>query len=840
MLKKTLLTALFFLFFVFVRANQGDIGYQVSGQAIDSLTLETLPYVTCAILRQDDPQDIVTRFAGGADGNFSGSLRAPGKYVLVVSFVGKKPYMRSFEVTETSKHARLGTISLGPDGQTINEVNVVAVRPIIRSEADRIIYDAQQDPETQTSSVLEMLRKVPLITVDGQDNVQLKGASNFVFHLNGKPTQLFSGNPGMILRSIPASMVKSVEVITEPGARYDAEGIGGIINIVTVQQSTARGYSATLSAQGSSRGSLGGGLNLVVQQGKFSFSGNFNYSHNKQFPVITTTERGNYLPGAPYPYGKQVARVINESPMQFSSAQLSYEHDSLNLVTVTFNRRYGRPEGLTTALTENFDADMNPLFVYNQTNTNKVTWGGTDLGVDYQRSFKRNKSELFTLSYRLGNTPNSSNFEATNVLDTDYLLLPQPGLAQWSRSENVAFTNEHTFQADYTLPILKGHTIETGVKYILRLNSSETNESHRYFNFIAGYPFIPYIELDSISSFSNNQDILGTYLSYTGNLKQWGLKTGLRYEYTWLEAQFNETDRNFNANYGALVPSAILTYRITDMKNVKLGYNNRIQRPGIGFLNPYVDRRDPNYINYGNPDLDPERSHAITLGYSSFTAKFNLNAELAYNFVNNAIEQYSFIREGGTIQEITFDNIGKNRRVGVNLFGNYRGLSWLNLFVNSNVNYVSLQSNAMNLSNSGITGRLFGGGTVTLPKDYRISAGAGGNLPQVNLQGSQSAFYFSYMAISKALLNKRLNVSLSGVWLPKPHIILNTEGVNRTTGELTFRQLTDVHLTKSTELRLNISYRIGNVNAQVRTTRKTIDNDDQKMRETKSLGDAPM
>lgn len=821
-------------------ANKNELSYQVSGKAIDSLTLETLPYVTCAILMQDNPQQVVTRFAGDADGNFSGTLRSPGSYILVVSFVGKQPYTHPFEVTESNKHASLGTLKLGNTDQTISEVNVVAVRPIIRSEADRITYDAQQDPESQTSTVLDLLRKVPMVTVDGQDNVQLKGASNFVYHLNGKPTQLFSGNPGMILKSIPASMVKSVEVITEPGARYDAEGIGGIINIITVQQSSAQGYSATISAQGSSRGSLGGGLNLVLQQGKFSFSGNFNYSHNKQFPVTTTTERTNYLPGAPYPFGKQVATVINESPMQFGSAQLSYEHDSLNLVTLTFNRRYGRPNGTTTALTENFDADMNPLFVYDQSNTNKVTWGGTDFGVDYQRSFKRNKSELFTLSYQLSNTPNNSNFEATNTLNPDYLFQPQPGLAQWSKSNNVAATNEHTLQADYTVPVAKGHTLETGVKYILRLNSSETDESHRYFNFANIYPFEPYITFDSISSFSNNQDILGTYLSYTGNVDKWGLKTGVRYEYTWLEARFNEADRNFSTNYGALVPSAILTYRITDMKNMKLGYNNRIQRPGIGFLNPYVDRRDPNYINYGNPDLDPERSHTITLGYSSFTAKFNLNAELAYNFVNNAIEQYSFIREGGTIQEITYDNIGKNRQLGVNLFGNYRGLPWLNLFVNSNANYVVLRSESMNLSNSGITGRLFVGGTVTLPKDFRVSTGAGGNLPQVNLQGSQSAFYFSYLALSKAMLNKRLNVSLSGVWLPVPHIILETEGVNRTTGDVTFRQRTDVHLTKSTELRLNVSYRIGTVNAQVRTTRKTIDNDDQKMRGTNTLGESPM
>jgi len=820
-------------------AETRTTGFAVTGHVIDSITRESLPYVTCSVFPENNQQQVVTRFAADAEGKFSAEIKAAGNYTLLITFVGKQPARIAFSVNENSRIARVGTVALSGSDQSLKELDVVAVKPLIRAEADRITYDTGQDPESQSSTVLDMLRKVPMVTVDGQDNIQLKGSGNFKFYLNGKPTNMFNINPGLILKSFPAAMVSRIEVITQPGVKYDAEGIGGIINIVTLQQASAQGYSATANVQASSRGSVSGGLNLMLQRGKFSFSGNYSYNHHVQFPVITDTERSTYISGSPYATGKQVATVNNVTPMQFGSGQLSYEPDSLNLFSFSFNRRFGKTRGETEATTGNFDGAGIKLFEYSQINTNKMSWGATDFGLDYQRSFKR-PEELLTLSYKLSNTPNNSNFEATNTINPSYVALPQLGLSQWSKSDNKASTDEHTLQADYTVPVTRRFKVEGGLKYILRLNKSETEEAYKYFDFNKPFPYSPYFNRDSTWTFLNQQDIMGAYLSYTGNIGKWSFTSGVRYEYTWLKAEFDEPARNFGTNYGAYVPSTLITYRLTDMQSLKLGYNKRIQRPGIGFLNPYVDRRDPNYINYGNPDLDPENSHALNLGYSSFAAKYNLNAELEYSFVNNAIEQYSFIREGSAVQEITYDNIGKNRQIGVNLFGNYRGLPWLNLFVNSNVSYVNRMSESLNISNDGFTGRLFVGGTFMLPKDFRISTGGGGNLPQINLQGSQSAFYFSYAAISKAMLKKRLNLSLSAVYLPVPHIILNTRGVNPTTGQTAFEQRTNVFLTSQAELRLNVSYRIGDINTEIRKTQKTITNDDQKIKEKTNLGDSPM
>ena len=837
-MKKIVFIFLLFMPLLAFGQNQ-ETAFSVKGQAIDSLTQESLPYVTCSVVSEKNPQQVLTRFVGDLNGKFSGELKSSGKYILILTCVGQQPVSRHFSVSAENPQVQLGKVYLSGNKQTLKEVSVVATRPLIKADADKITYNTDQDPEAKSSTALEILRKVPMVTVDGQDNIQLKGSSNFKFFLNGKPTNMFNNNPGQILKSIPANMIKNIEVITQPGAKYDAEGIGGIINIVTVQQASTEGYSATLSGQTSSRGSVGGGLNLMIQKGKFSFSGNYNFYYNKQFPVTTSTDRHSFVTGAPYPYGSQMATVKNTTPMQFGSGQLSYEMDSLNLFTLSFNRSFGRPNNKTLANTTNYNNAMDTVFSYSQWNKQKQTWGSTDIGLDYQHTFKK-QGEILTLSYKLSNTPNNSNFEASNVIDQKYTDIPQPGLSQWSKSNNTASTNEHTFQADFSTPIAKNHTVEMGAKYIVRLNDSETDEKYNYFDFSKNYPYSPYLPVDTTTSFNNDQNILGSYLSYTGNIGKWGVKGGVRYEYTWLKAEFNESAMNFSTNYGVVVPSATLTYKITEMQNFRLGYNMRIQRPSISYLNPYVDRRDPNYISYGNPGLDPEKSHNVTFAYSSFAQKYNLSAELAYTFVNNAIEQYSFIRNGSTVQEITYGNIGHNRQVGLNVFGSYRGWTWLNLYTNASVNYVKMESKTYNLTNDGFTGRFFLGGTFMLPKDFRISTGGGGNLPQVNLQGSQSAFFFSYMALSKDFFKKRLNVSVSGVYLPKSHIIIKTTGMTSGSSTPTFDQKTDVHLTKNNELRLNISYRIGSMNAQVKKTKATISNDDQKVKDNSSPGQSPM
>jgi len=820
------LSLLIFPFFAF--SQNATSKYEVKGQAVDSLSGETIPYVTCSVVKAENPKQVIARFASDVNGEFTGTLKTPGRYLIVVSFVGKTSAIKRFDLSNSHPIAQLGKVLMS-DNQHLKEVVVVATKPLIKADVDKISYDVQQDPESKASTALDMLRKVPMVTVDGQDNIQLQGSSNFKIYLNGKPSNLFSNNPSQILKSFPANMIKTIQVITQPGAKYDAEGVGGIINIVTVQNSNTNGYSLTVNGQTSSRGSYGGGVNLAFQKGKWSFSGNYNYSYFAQ-PHVTTTSTRDVKPMngiiVGYAHASQVATVNNSTPAQFGNGQLSYQMDTLNLFSVSFNRQYGRQRSATTASTIDQDVNDATVFGYNQNSLQHSTWGSTDVEADYQHTFRK-KGENLTASYKFSNTPNNSNYNAVND-HFSALITPQPGLANTSISDNNAYTNEHTAQIDFTDPLGKKQTLEMGAKFIRRINNSYTTDHNIYYLFSNNaYSLLP----DSIdnTSFDQQQSIMAGYVTYSANWKKIGLKIGSRYEYTWQNGFFNNIDSTsqFNQHYGILVPSGAITFTLAPMQTLRLGYDMRIQRPGIGYLNPYVNRRDPNYINYGNPALNPEKSNNITFGYSNFSSKYNLSAELSYTFVNNAIVQYTGLLPNSSVQYTTYGNIGHNNQLFLNVFGSYRGLSWLNIYMNGNIGHVNMKSNDINLQsmqNSGYTGHVFLGGSFIFPNDYRLSVGGGANLPQVNLQGSQSSFFFSYMAISKDLLKKHLTLSLVGVVLPKQHIYINTHATY-------FDQHTDVHIYPPCELRFNVSYRIGSLNSQVKKPKSTINNNDLKMQQ---------
>ena len=837
-MKKVIFTCLLiFPFMAFIQAQStSGSQYQIKGQAIDSLTMETMPYVTCSIVLTDKPQQVISRFAGDADGNFTCGLNNPGNYTLLLTFVGKAVTTKQFTVSETQKVMQLGQIPMADSRETLKAVTITATRPLVKVDADKISYDVQQDPESKTSNALELLRKVPMVTVDGQDNIQLKGSSNFKIFLNGKPSNLFSNNPSQILKSFPASTIRNIEVITQPGAKYDAEGIGGIINIITVQNTGTQGYAIGVNGNVSSLGTYGAGVNLTLQSGKFSFSGNYSFNSFKQFPMTISLTRDTHVPTI-YPHVRQFSSNSYRVPAQFGNGSLSYEPDTLNLFTLSFNRQYGRQNGAVETMTQNYDNAMNPLFNYNQNSAQSQTWGSTDIGLDYQHTFKK-KNETLTLSYKWSNMPNSSNYDVVSAIDPVYNTVPTPNLPQRNINVNDAATNEHTWQVDFSDPLAKNQTLDMGAKYIMRLNSSNSDEQYNLFDFNQPYPFIPYIDSIAHTNFDDTQKILAAYISYNGNFGKFGLMPGVRYEYTWQHV--TNQDTLFNSQYGVIVPSVIFTYKLTPMQMFKLGYNLRIQRPSISYLNPYVNRSNPDYISYGNPKLNPEKSNSITLGYSNYAPKFNVSTELSYSFVNNAIQQYSFIRQGSVIQENTFANIGHNRNLFLNVFGNYRGLRWLNLFLNGNVGYIDLKSGSYNMSNNGFTGNFVLGGTLMLPENLRVSLGGGGNLPQINLQGSQSAFYFSWAGLSKDFMKKKLTLSLNSVYLPKPHILVTTKGIDSQSGAETFDQRTDVHLTRPFELRFSISYRIGSLNSQVKKTKTTISNDDQKAKQNSNIGQSPM
>lgn len=229
-------------------AQKSQSSYSVKGVLVDSLSNEGEPYATIRISLSDNPTKPVRLAVTSDNGKFHEKLNSPGRYIISFSSVGKNTVLRNFTLSEQVKAIDLGTILMSEATEMLKGVEVVAQKPLVKAEVDKVTYSVEDDPDSKTNSTLEMLRKVPLVTIDGEDNIQVNGSSNFKVHVNGKPNNMMSNNPKEVLKSLPANSVKSIEVITDPGAKYDAEGIGGILNIITTTGGNMQGYNVSLNA----------------------------------------------------------------------------------------------------------------------------------------------------------------------------------------------------------------------------------------------------------------------------------------------------------------------------------------------------------------------------------------------------------------------------------------------------------------------------------------------------------------------------------------------------------------------------------------------------------------
>ncbi|MDR3140426.1 MAG: TonB-dependent receptor [Tannerellaceae bacterium] len=801
--------ALFIAIYSYAQTN----GFIVKGQVIDSLTNETVPYATLRIALVTAPQTPVKLLACDENGKFESTLNTTGNYVMSLQSIGKVPAVRTFTVSAGSKTVDLGNVYMLEDNQRLAEVTVTAQKPLVRVEIDKLTYSLEDDPEAQTNNTLDMLRKVPMITVDGEDKIQLKGSENFKIYLNGKPSNMLSGNNASdVLKSMPASSVKNIEVITEPGAKYDAEGVGGIINIIT-SRNALQGYTGTVRADGSLLGRFGGGGNLSVKAGKFGITGNYNYRY--QNSPWSDSETVRDTKGDVPSQLTQTGRSKNRGPFQFGSLEVSYEIDTLNLLTIGANRFNGNMRDYSELeVGMNYSGKM-PGYGYASDGYGRYIFGSTDVAVDYQRSTGK-KDELFTISYKFSNSPDDSE---SRTLFSGIVNYPDflPVLnSRWETNE--AYTNEHTIQVDYTTPIAEKQTIETGLKYINRQNNSNTENLH-YIDSAKLWienPFNPSNE------FRHKQHIYAAYAGYTFRLEKWGFKAGFRGEGTALDVKFKDTpEENFKADYYDIIPNGTISYQLNMAQQLRIGYNMRIQRPGIWYLNPYINTANPENISYGNPNLSSEKSHNINLNYSMFAQKININISGSYTFLNNAIERYTFINEDG-IAESTYGNIGKRHQVGSFGYIRWNPVSFFNISLNGGVNYVRYKAESRRLENDGVFGRLFSNAQFNLPKDINISLYGGYSSPWITLQGKGSQFYSTGFNINKNFLKKNLTITLSC----NSPFQKNMKMANETSDTVFFMR--SASYWRARDFSIRISYRFGTLKDNIKKVRRGIVNDDTK------------
>ena len=635
----------------------------------------------------------------------------------------------------------------------LDGVTVTRMRRLVKADADKLSYDVKNDEDAKASTVLDMLRKVPMVSVDGEDNITVNGSSSFKVYVDGKPNMMMSSAPSQVFKSMPASMVKSIEVVTNPGAKYDAEGGAGVLNIVMNKEmmtmmgggESLNGYNGTLRVQAGNR-QLGGSAFVSGQQGKLSYSTNITYS--KQTPGTTTTTMEREQTGA------MSSTMISESeskmkiPFTMGNLTLGYELDAKSSIGLTagitsFNMN---SDGLTKTT---FGGGMYGTgFSYGNTNDTKMRRTSFNGSLDYQRFLNDARTSSLTLTYQLTYAPTKSEMESGFDQSTTF-----PGMDLTNRySENKERTTDHIFQMDYTTPLGTANTLNAGLKYSFRRATSDADY------YLQGV----YSDLMS-SEYKYNNSILAGYAELVSRFGNFSSKAGLRYEQTWQDVSYQLGKGNdFSTHYGNLVPSASLSYSLNPATNIALTYNMRISRPGITYLNPYVDRSNPTMLSYGNPDLDTEKSHNIGLAFNSFSAKMMFSVNLRHSFTDNAIESYSFY-DSNNLLNTTYDNTAKNHMTSLNAYVNWLVHKNTRLFLNGAVDYSDMRSKALDIQNHGWHANVMAGLQQTLPWNIKLSAYVITSTKSYNLQGWSSGFNMLTGTLSKSFFDDKLTISVMGM-----------------------------------------------------------------------------
>jgi outer membrane receptor protein involved in Fe transport len=811
-MKKLVLLFLFSLCFCSISNAQAPTTASIKGTVIDSLSKKGQDYITAALKK--DNETIKTALTN-ADGTFELKKVAPGNYTLIVVAMGYNSKTIHVEVKE-NKVYDLGRIIVVSQANKLNEVNVTAAKPIIKQEIDRITYDMQADPESKVNSVLDMMRKIPLLSVDAEDNIKLKGSGSYKILINGKPSSLVARNPSDVFKSMPASNIEKIEVITTPPAKYDSEGLAGLINIITKKNIDA-GYNGSLNIrEGFPAGGPGVSGSLTVKEGKLGISAYGGYSKYKN-PATASRSSRVTTGDVPTTLTQDGTNSYN-SKFGYISTELSYEIDTLNLITgeFSFNRSADKSfseQNSDLSAPSGTSQQYSPLQQYRLLSDGNGIWKGTDVSLNYQLGFKSSKTRLLTFSYKLSNFNNSQLSDLSIINRFNYPVADFPNYNQ----NNEGTTQEQTIQADYVHPITKKLNLEGGVKAILRHNGSTFGAA----NETASGEYVP--DPARTNDFDNHQNVYGLYNSYQYNLENWGFKAGLRLELTTINADFISQDANLDKNFLNVIPAFSINRKFKDMSSLNFGYTQRIERPGIWELNPFVDRSNPNFESTGNPDLKPVLNNSFELNYSKFK-KGSVNIGLNYSFANNTVQQVSIYNEETKITRSTFVNTGKDRKLGTNLNINYPFTPKLNLTLGGNMNYVWLQGliNGLEYKNDGLQGYLYGYLSYKLEPGWRVGANFSYSSAYITLQGQSNSSTYSSFSLGKDIIKDKLTFSGS---VGNPFQKLRsyqstTEGVN-------FYQ-TSYNENYFRRFNLSLNWRFGKLKESIKKNQRGISNDDVK------------
>ncbi|WP_316772760.1 outer membrane beta-barrel family protein [Pedobacter frigiditerrae] len=760
---------------------------RITATIIDSLTKQPVDYATISLVKVKDNKTVN---GGVTDDKGKVSLQnvPADEYKLTIGFIGYKSKTVSVKTTLQKPDFAVGNIFLSPTSNTLNEVSVVGAKAVVENKIDRLVYNAEADATNAGGDATDVMRKVPMLSVDINGNVQLRGSSVRVL-INGKPSGTMANSVADALKMIPADQIKSVEVITNPSAKYDAEGSGGIINIIT-KKSNAEGVSGSVNATAGTRQNSGA-FNLTAKTGRLSVNTALGtqlaYPQESRVVFRNQTTTNNVT-----------TDILQDGTSDWTreayngSLGLDYDFNAYNNISTNakYTRFYNGGPGRSGIFTNNVQSGK----IVSSTDMSN---GNLDWNMDYKLTTKK-QGEEFSVSGQLTSGKN------TNEFSNDYQTSAGVPIS-YLASNNVGENKEYTAQTDYVYPFSKTVTFEAGGKAIFRNIQSQygagTNQDFDY-----------------------DQNVGAAYSTIAFNLtKKIQFKGGVRGEYTAINFSNSKND------YFNVFPSAILSQTIKGKTTLKLAYNRRVQRPSLAYLNPFRNEANQFSVFQGNPSLRPELSDNMEFGYSTYIKGSIINASLFYRNTKNIIETVNKNDVSGKILS-TFENVGTTQSFGFNLFASYNPVPKWTLMSNIALNTYEINSRpdfkGMN-EGTFLNYNFFMRSANSFKGGWNLEFFGVVNSPRYTYQSKTEPMFFYGGAVKKDIFKKQGTIGLNVLnpFKRDLHIETVTQGDNNFQSQNIYYPLRSFGL--------NFSYKFGKLKF---TEKKKIKNDDIKQDQNQQGG----
>lgn len=797
----------------------------IKGSVVDAGDQSPLDFVNVTLFKQGSKKPI-TLVSTDLNGSFVIPTIENGKYNLRLTYIGFTTVDQIVEVN--NNHVDLGVIKMDADSKNLKEVEVVAQGTQMHFDVDKKVFNVDQNIAAAGGSASDVLKNIPSVTVDDQGNVSLRKDGNVEVWINGKASGLTADNRAQVLQQMPAESIESVEVMTNPSAKYNPEGSAGIINIVMKQNHRA-GYYGSVSAGLTTpdNGKLGKNLGASI-----------NYTSSKVDAYINLGYRAMSFEGGGITNRRNDSTQLNQRNTMLTSfsglfmrAGIDYHLDRRNSIGLSGFGMAGSGVQNTNIqnIQTNFLTTPNTLMrAYNQLNSGTGTRPSLNLNLDYHHDFDKKGSNLLAnISYSNHNRGGNNNY-----LQTDSITKAVSNITQVTDSKNT----ELEFKLDYTNKLTDDSKLEAGWQSDVsnRLSATSGVQNPTLANGLSSPIDIP----SYYDNFNYNEQIHAGYLTYGNRFNKLSFQLGLRAEYftnvstitTRTALKSDSIQQVPRKNLFHVFPSFYLTYSLPNSGELQFNYSNRVNRPRGQEINPYKNFSDSTNITYGNPNLAPQYSSSLELNYVKTWGAQTLSTSVYYHNTDNVIQNVHFL--DGKTMESTYLNVASAQNTGLELISKNSLFRFLNLTTTVNVYYSKLDSasfkNPANNQTIGISGSSNLSWSANVMANFMLSKTFSGQItaeydsPQLISQGTENAKFTMDMGVRKTFKDRKFTVSLN------VRDLLNSDHNYQTTSGVGFTQTTSSYF-HGRMLGLTVSYNFGNTKPKPADMKKKDASQDMNM-----------